>query len=318
MDELKESTQQSRLVLPFWNSTQNRLRAVWRLILQAVFLIVCSTIAGIPALLLGLNFDSVSVGVVLSAVAFPISIWFAGRLLDRRPFADFGFHFSLSWWRQFAFGLALGAVLITGIFVIELLLGWVTIADTFYVVEPNSSFGLAYLLPIIVFVAVGFYEELWSRGYQLTNVAEGLNGWLGYRAATLIALLLTSALFGFLHASNPNATFISSFNIAVAGIFLGLGFVLTGELAIPIGLHITWNFFQGNVFGFPVSGTSTVGATIFRIEQSGNALWTGGAFGPEAGILGLVAIGVGCVLTWWYVRWETGRGEIDQGIATYS
>ncbi len=318
MDEIKQPTQQSRLAFPFWNPHEKRLRAAWRLMLQVVFLVIASMVAGIPAVLLGLSFDGLAVGAVISAVAFPVSIWLAAGLLDRRPFADFGFHFSASWWRQFAFGLGLGAVLITGIFIIELLLGWITITDTFYVVEPNTSFFLAYLLPIIVFIAVGFYEELWSRGYQLTNVAEGLNGWLGYRNATFAALILTSAVFGFLHASNPNATLISTFNISLAGLFLGLGFVLTGELAIPIGLHITWNFFQGNVFGFPVSGTSTLGATIFQIEQSGPTLLTGGAFGPEAGVIGLIAIAIGCELTWLFVRWETQSKGIEQSIATYS
>jgi membrane protease YdiL (CAAX protease family) len=268
--------------------------------------------------MLGANFDGVAIGAILSAIAFPVSIWIAARLLDRRPFTDFGFHFSPSWWRQFLFGLLLGAGLMTAIFIAELLLGWITITDTFYVVEPNSSFALAYLLPIIVFLCVGFYEELWSRGYQLTNVAEGFNFRpIGHRLATLIALVLTSAVFGFLHASNPNATFISSFNIAVAGIFLGLGFVLTGELAIPIGLHMTWNFFQGNVFGFPVSGTATIGATIFRVEQGGADLLTGGAFGPEAGAIGLVAIGIGCVLTWLFVGWEKGSAAIEPSIAAY-
>ncbi len=318
IEENNNPPQQSLLTRPFWNPHEKRIRAFWRLILQGFFLLIASMVASIPAALLGMNFDGFAIGTVLSAIAIPVSIWFAGRLLDRRPFADFGFHFSASWWRQFGFGLALGAVLMAGIFVVELLLGWVTITDTFYVVEPNSSFALAYLLPIIVFLSVGFYEELWSRGYQLTNVAEGFNFRpIGYRTATIIALILTSAIFGFLHAGNPNATFISSFNIAIAGIFLGLGFVLTGELAIPIGLHITWNFFQGNVFGFPVSGTDTVGATIFRIEQGGSDLVTGGAFGPEAGIIGLVTIGIGCLLTWLFVRWETGRGRIEPAIANY-
>lgn len=318
MEDKITTPKQSNLSLPFWNRAEKRPRTLWRLILQGILLIIFSIIAGTPAALLGANMNGFVVGTVLSAIAFPASIYMAGRLFDRRPFADFGFHFSASWWRQFAFGLLLGAGLMAAIFVIELLFGWITITDTFYVVEPNTSFLAAYMLPIIVFLSVGFYEELWSRGYQLTNMAEGFNSRkIGHRNATIIALIITSAIFGFLHAANPNATFISTFNIAIAGIFLGLGFILTGELAIPIGLHITWNFFQGNVFGFPVSGTSTVGATIFQIEQGGATWLTGGAFGPEAGVIGLIAIAAGCILTWRYVRWETGRGVIEPSIANY-
>jgi hypothetical protein len=155
------------------------------------------------------------------------------------------------------------------------------------------------------------------RGYQLRNAAEGLNlRFWSPRAALIIAFLLSSAVFGAAHLANPNASFISSFNIALAGIFLGLGFVLTGELAIPIGVHLTWNFFQGNIFGFPVSGTGH-GATLIAIKQLGPDIWTGGAFGPEAGIIGLIAIILGSVLTVLWVRWRYGRVRLEEALAVY-
>src|SRR3712207_9183124 len=66
---------------------------------------------------------------------------------------------------------------------------------------------------------------------------------------------------------SPNATLFSTFNVVLAGLMLGLGYVLTGELAIPIGLHFAWNFFQGGVFGFPVSGLGPVGASFLSTDQ---------------------------------------------------
>ena len=100
---------------------------------------------------------------------------------------------------------------------------------------------------------MGISEETVFRGYQLKNAAEGLNyASLGPRGAILPAWVLSSVFFAVLHADNPNATPVSTLNIALAGLMLGFGYVLTGELAIPIGLHITWNFFQGAVYGFPV------------------------------------------------------------------
>ena len=85
-----------------------------------------------------------------------------------------------------------------------------------------------------------------------------------------------------------------------------MGTVLTGELAIPIGLHVSWNFVQGSVLGFPVSGQS-VGPTLIAIEQGGPEWLTGGAFGPEAGALGVAVelLGIAAVVLW--VRRRRGR-----------
>ncbi len=200
----------------------------------------------------------------------------------------------------------LGALLMAVIFLFQLAVGWVRVTGTWVVHRPDASFALSFLTPLISYVLVGIYEELFSRGYQLKNLAEGLR-FVGPRGAVLAATLLSSAVFGILHAANPNATLLSTVNLVVAGFFLATGYVLTGELAIPIGLHISWNLVQGNVFGFPVSGTGARAATVIAIQQQGPALWTGGAFGPEGGLLGLVIMLAGIALTVAWVRWRRGQ-----------
>ena len=103
----------------------------------------------------------------------------------------------------------------------------------------------------------------------------------------------------------------------MGGIFLGMGYVLTGSLAIPIGTHITWNFFQGNVFGFPVSGTTFFPVTFAAIEQSGPDAWTGGSFGPEGGLMGLLAILLGILAVAVWVRLRYGKLTLFTDIARY-
>ena len=329
---------------PFWNAEQRRVRALWRLLLQGLWFLVLATILSGLALLAGLSIAVTSgrampspadpefarkltelaigdpfVGVLFMLASFVsifVSVWVAGRVLDRRPLADSGFHFGRRWWADLGFGLGLGAVLLVGIFCVEQAAGWVTVTGTFQ--SPQGPFGVAILVALVHFVGVGIQEELLSRGYHLRNMAEGLNlPSIGARWALLLGYAGSSVVFGLLHAPNPNASIVSTINLVVAGLFLGLGYVLTGELAIPIGLHVTWNFFQGNVFGFPVSGgTSTT--SFIAIEQGGPELWTGGAFGPEAGLIGLLAIGLGSLLTVVWVRRQYGRAELQDRLAQYT
>lgn len=323
----------------FWNSHERRVRALWRLSVQQTILLILAVPLqvglGVAALGMLLSreiitpdqlYDAETMRSVLGPeglqtllvespalmLLFPLalfvpivlSVWLTGRFADRRPFVDFGLHLDRNWWTDFGFGLFLGAFLMLLIFLIQLVTGWVKINGALVTHNPDSVFIIAIFPPLFQFILVGFHEELYSRGYQLQNLAEGLN-WkaIGPRGAILIATLLSSATFGLLHALNPNASFISTFNIfIIGGILLAMGYILTGELAIPIGIHMTWNFFQGNVFGFPVSGGNYRSATFISIQQRGPELWTGGAFGPEAGLLGLLAALLGGLLIVLWVR----------------
>jgi membrane protease YdiL (CAAX protease family) len=317
---------------PFLDEGTGRLRAPWRLLLQYLaYTVAVPLFANLLAgafLLAGMGAGSSGTSALAGSPLLPViggvaglggallSVWLAGRFLDRRPFAEFGFHLSGGWWLDLLFGMALGALLMTTVFLVQSGLGWVTVTGSFESLVPGAPFWLAVLVPATLFACVGFYEELVSRGYQLRNAAEGLNSSsLGPRGAVLLAWALSSVFFGYLHAANPNATILSTANVAVAGLMLGCGYVLTGELAIPIGLHITWNFFQGTVFGFPVSGLRIGGATFLSIEQGGPDLWTGGPFGPEGGLLAPAVMALGILLTALWVRLRRGRVAVHAPIA---
>jgi uncharacterized protein len=318
----------SKLVIrAFWNPKEGRLRAFWRLGLHSILLLLLTSSFTVGLMLLAVLLDLASganLGDILAGtspmalveapcvtlVIVPLGTFFgvlsatflSGRWFDRRPFRKFGIHLSKAWFVDFAFGLGLGVLLMGMVFLMGWLTGNLRITGFFEVYSQDGGFIAGMLQALVFFVLVGIYEELLSRGYHLVNLAEGFNSKLiGKRSALILAFMVSSLLFGLLHLGNPNATWASAVNITLAGVFLGLGMVLTGSLAIPIGLHITWNFFQGNVFGFAVSGIQ-IGATVIATEMTGPTWLTGGDFGPEAGLLGLGAMLIGSTLTLVWVR----------------
>jgi membrane protease YdiL (CAAX protease family) len=116
-----------------------------------------------------------------------------------------------------------------------------------------------------------------------------------------LAILLSSLLFGALHLGNPHATLMAAIAIAVeAGTLLGAAYALTGRLWMAIGFHAAWNFTQGWVFGAPVSGGSGVGGIgTMTLTPGASELLSGGGFGPEASLIGLLVAGTaGAALLW--------------------
>ncbi len=318
---------------PFWNSAERRLRSLLRIGLQLIlYLLFALGLVFImsdlimplipqdsPLLVIRMrnNFlfgEFTSPLIALGATL--LSMFLAARYLDRRPFRDFGFHRDRGWWRDFFIGLGLGTLLMALVFLVEMSLGWLRVTG-FIAPNGGNPFWLGVGVDLITFICVGVYEEMLFRGYIQRNLAEGLNlRWLTPRKAVILATVLTSIIFSILHLMNPGASLMSFLNIFLAGIFLSLGFILTGELALPIGLHIAWNFFQGAIFGFPVSGVAGVNPVI-SIEQVNTSWLTGGFFGPEAGGIGVLAmlLGAGLILVW--VKKSRGSIHLREELAVY-
>jgi membrane protease YdiL (CAAX protease family) len=305
----------------FWNRRERRLRLPWRLAVGAALLVFTNLALG-SVLVTALGGIDGVVGQSLFFVAVVVALPAASYLVGRRPIRELGLGVDGQWLRDAGFGLALGVVLPTLLVVVTFLAGWLTVTGTFVRnADAFLSFGglstAASLLAVgVFFLGVAVSEELLVRGYLLTNLAEALGGFerLGRRWAIVLATLATAALFGLLHASNPNASALSITNITLFGILLGLAYVWTDRLGVAIGLHLTWNAVVGAVYGLPVSGI-TVGATVLATETTGPALLTGGAFGPEGGLFVLLALVVGLGLTAWWVRRTYGDLALRESVA---
>ena len=157
----------------------------------------------------------------------------------------------------------------------------------------NDWTALAKSLFTFLVVAVG--EEVLFRGivFRLLDQQWG----------TVVALILSALLFGFVHITNDNATVWSSVAIAVeAGLLLGAAYKWAGNLWLPIGIHWAWNFFQGPIFGFAVSGNDT--SSLIKPVIEGSEWLTGGTFGAEASIPAFVT---GLIFTALFLYWNWKR-----------
>jgi hypothetical protein len=293
------SDRQPNFLRRFFFSPDGRLRSGWRLLLHWVLVIVLTggfTLIGflLVAVLLGEQavstpISQMGISVATALPAITLATWLARRFLDRRSFASLGFEYDPRARNQLLLGILIPLPLFGLIYLFEWIAGWLDFQVWSFQSLGWSGTLLGLLFGLLVFLAVGFYEELLTRGYQLQNLAESIGApW---------AIGLTSLIFALLHAGNPGASWQSALGIFLAGLFLAYAWLRTRQLWLPIGLHIGWNFFQGTVFGFPVSGTG--GFHLIQQTVSGPALITGGAFGPEAGLTGFAAMGLGALLVWY-------------------
>jgi membrane protease YdiL (CAAX protease family) len=275
----------------FVTPDEPRLRAGWRLLIQTLLLFVLGIVVSSIGLLLNTGGSATTIlNQILNLIAITGSVYIARRWLDKRSFESLGLKLDPWSGKDILAGIGITFVLMGLIFIVMLALGWLTFNGFAWEVDPLSTVITNVLLFFVVFIFVGWNEELLSRGYHLQTIASGLNLFWG--------VIISAAVFGILHLGNPGATWVSTAGIFFAGIFLAYAYVRTRQLWLSIGLHIGWNFFEGVGFGFPVSGLDTYRLT--RIDVTGPEMWTGGAFGPEAGLIVLPTLIVGALLIYLY------------------
>ena len=148
------------------------------------------------------------------------------------------------------------------------------------IVDGFSFPIISIILYLALFIVVSFHEEIMMRGYVLNNLMQSMNRY--------VALSISSVIFMSIHLLNPNVNFLSVINLFLAGIVLGIYYIHKPNLWLPIGMHLTWNFFQGPIFGFEVSGIET--KSIIGKSIKGNEIITGGAFGFEGSIIATILI----------------------------
>lgn len=231
---------------------------------------------------------------------FTLLVTWACLRLRKEPLSSVGFLINRRWLQQAGLGMTLGM----GSLVLAVTMIWATGGVSFKLDPDRSLAALGYGLYLFLFVAL--LEENLFRGFLFQRLVAGTGVWFAQ-----IALAL---LFAFGHWDNPGmdgtTKLVASIELALAAILLGLAYLRTRSLALPVGLHLGWNWAQGYGLGFDVSGIDQPGwyQPIFH----GQAEWlSGGQFGPEASVFGVLADLVVIVLLW---RWKgVAAAPLDTG-----
>jgi uncharacterized protein len=192
--------------------------------------------------------------------------------VDKRPLAYLGYALHERLWIEICQGLVQGLFLVTLIYFIGWGAGWLRVS--------RSMTGGAAIWPaafyFTYFALAAAFEELLWRGYAFQVLVQG--------TGKIPAVAISAVLFGAAHLANPHANFSGTMNTMLAGVWLSAAYLRTRSLWLPTSLHAAWNFSQGFLFGFPVSGVICP-ESIFQMSPQGPAWITGGDYGPEAGAL---------------------------------
>ena len=228
---------------------------------------------------------------LLALLAFAGLIWALGitwafrAWLDKAPLRDLGFARG-AFGKEVMWGLLLGLAAMVAVLGAYLTLGWASIRMT---TEAVGAWGVLVLMALALLPAAAA-EEIIFRGYVL----QTLMAWRGWG----LGLVVSSLSFGLAHFLNPDFGVLAFLNIALAGVAFGLMYRVTRRLWLPMAGHFMWNYAQGPLFGFPVSGLDF--QTLATTTVAGPALWTGGEFGPEGGLVATLVLLALCGIFYFY------------------
>ncbi|HEX7064690.1 MAG TPA: CPBP family intramembrane glutamic endopeptidase [Bacillales bacterium] len=276
-----------RMLNRLFVNSRHDVRSGWKIASVIIIYILLSLILGMVARFLPLGKERFATVIpYIGEISFILAVLIALKIIDEKKPRHMGLIYFRWGIRDFIAGLLTGAVLMTAIFAILLGFGRVELANGF----SNPVWSHYLWSGLILYIFVGFAEEMFFRGYCMTALQQTGRTWFAVTGSSL--------LFSLAHLGNPNASVLALANIFIVGLLFAYMFLKTRNLWMPIGFHISWNYFQGNVFGFPVSGTTPHG--VYNIDSVKGVLWSGGSFGPEGGLLATLLLGAGFLAVWLY------------------
>lgn len=203
-------------------------------------------------------------GTILIFLTAFLSVWVFRKAIDRSTFLSLGFSWK-GYNNERSTGILTGVATITTIATVL----WAMQLLQWFTADSN---WIEILQIALILLLVSFSEELVFRGYILNNLLQSM--------PRIPALLISALLFAGFHTFNPGISLVAFLNIFIAGALMGTNYIFTRNLWFSVCFHFVWNFLQGPVLGFEVSGLDL--PAMLEQNLRGSTLLTGGAFGLEA------------------------------------
>jgi len=259
----------SKTSLPVW--ARIILIIISYLILSAIFQIIGMLIANVPLTDLKaleyLSLNQLLIVQFLGFIALIIIVYIFRKFIDKESFKSIGFSL-VNRTNDITAGFIIALTLIGGGSLILFSLGYINFS--------NIQFDFQTLiLSLFLCILISLNEEILIRGYVLNNLLTSMNKYL--------ALTISAIIFTLFHSLNFNLSLIGIINLFLAGVLLGSTYIFTKNLWFPISLHLFWNFLQGPVFGYSVSGQKF--DSLLTLKTIGNETINGGEFGFEGSVL---------------------------------
>lgn len=264
-----------------FRDTGGSIRNGWWIGLYIVLVLLASLVLG-PLSLLLKPYGYAAKALDFLAVLLPALLCLR---LQHQPLSSLGFAFNRRWLNEILAGTLFGiAIMILAALLVRGTGGFHWQRDPAW---TWSNLGLGFA----IYLGVAFFEETLFRGYVFQRLVDGLR--------PVAAQVAVAAFFAFAHWKNPGMVgptkAMATLNIALASLLLGQAWIRTRSLALPIGIHLGWNWAQGSLLGFGVSGTHLHPAPWKPIYHGMPEWITGGDFGLEASALGTAVVGVALV-----------------------
>lgn len=230
---------------------------------------------------------------LLDFISVIIMVFIYRKFIDKQSFLSIGLPFK-NRHKDILAGFAMAVSIIGVGSLVIYSLGYIDFSQNL-IDLPNLTSNL------ILFILVALCEEIIFRGYILNNLLTSMNKY--------IALIISAVIFALVHGINPNLSLLGALNLFLAGILLGSAYIFTKNLWFPISLHLFWNFFQGPIFGYSVSGQET--NSLFNNDIIGNEIINGGEFGFEGSVIcTIITLAAALAILFYYNKTMQAKAQL--------